>query len=344
MEPICKFFIELDMFSELDVKIRNVPQIIEHIRNDKAELHTNLSQEAINEILEDTSEPTDLDGKRRALIRDFCNIIEKTPTIKSAKEFYTKAEDDPSYYHKKQPNSIFFTTKSKQEREFFRNRYGIWMIGSEDLHYKNFIPYRYDFHPGNVIGEALDGWSTIREKVQIFPSSSMVVIDNYITSIDEDTNEYYGLANLSSLINNFVSKELLISDYSILIVTQGYASNELKSKLRSWIESIKVNYPKIKIQFLFSRNTLEHDRWIFFNYGFLDSGKGFKIFEPNSNIVYNEKRNYKDYHFNACKYICEYSEGETLLGRAHNILKCVEELYKREGKYILGDKIDLNIL
>jgi hypothetical protein len=219
MESTSKLFIEQDMFSEFNAKLGNVPQIKLHIKYGKAEVHTNLSQEEINKIMDDTSEPSDAESKRRAFIRDFCALVQQENVIKPAKEFYIKAAEDPSYYHKEQPNSIFFTTKSKLERERFMNGYGIWMIGREELDCEYFIPYVNDFHPGNIIGEESDGWSAIRKGVRIFPSSSMVVIDNYITSIDEDTQEYYGLANLSSLINNFVSKELLISNYSILIVT-----------------------------------------------------------------------------------------------------------------------------
>lgn len=344
--PKSKFFIETDMFSELSTKMSDVPEIKKHIKYDKAEVYTDMSQDELIDIMCDSSEPTDSEGKRRAFIRDFYAIMQKESGPKPAKEFYTKASEDPSYFHQKEPNSIFFTTKSKEDREKLMNGYGVWMIGREDLNDTFLDPYRDDFTPGKIVGTALDGWSTVREKVREFPSSSMVVIDNFITSVDEKTNEYYGLSNLSSIIHNFVSKDLLIN-YNILIVTQQpYVPKELKTKILSWIEGIKEQYPKLKVQFLVSRNTLEHDRWIFFNYGNFDSGKGFRIFEPNSNVVYFDGS--KEYHFNAYKYISECTtEGVTLLERAHGILNYILKLYRTIGNstFILGDKnLDISIL
>jgi hypothetical protein len=175
----------------------------------------------------------------------------------------------------------------------------------------------------------------------------MVVIDNFITTIDQNTNEYYGLDNIKSIIKNFVSEQLQIDQYSVLIVTQKpFISSSFSEFLINWIQGIKTEFPKIRIQFLVSNNTPEHDRWIFFNYGNFESGKGFKIFEPQSNKVYFEGN--KPYHFSASKYISQCSQsGTSPLERAQDILQYVRRLYRRIGydTYSIGDdNLDISIL
>lgn len=117
--------------------------------------------------------------------------------------------------------------------------------------------------------------------------------------------------------------------------------------LLEWINVIKADFPKIKIQFIVSRNTPEHDRWIFFNYGNFESGKGFKIFEPQRNKVYFEG-NDKPYHFSASKYISKCSlTGTSPLENAHDIIHYVQELYEGRGydTDIIGDEsLDISIL
>ena len=82
------------------------------------------SGDELIDIMCDSSEPSDAEGKRRAFIRDFYAIMQTESGPKPAKEFYTKVEEDPLYYYKKEPNSIFFTTKSKADRERIMNGYG----------------------------------------------------------------------------------------------------------------------------------------------------------------------------------------------------------------------------
>ena len=345
--PKSKFFIETDMFSELSTKMSDVPEIKKHIKYNKADVYTDISQDELIDIMCDSSEPTDAEGKRRAFIRDFYAIMQTESGPKPAKEFYTKVEEDPLYYYKKEPNSIFFTTKSKADRERIMNRYGVWMIGSEDLNDTLLDPYNDDYKPGKVFGEEEDGWASIKKRIGVFPSSCMVVLDNFITAIDQNTNEYYGLDNLRSIIYSFVPLQQKIEQYSVLIVTQQpYVSPGFREMLLKWIKDIKADFPKIKIQFIVSKNTPEHDRWIFFNYGNFESGKGFKIFEPQSNKVYFEGN--KPYHFSASKYISQCSlTGTSPLERAHNIIHYVQKLYKRRGydTHIIGDEnLDISIL
>lgn len=345
--PKSKFFIESDMFSELSTKMSDVPEIKKHIKYEKAEVYTDMSQDELIDIMCDSSEPTDSEGKRRAFIRDFYAIMQKECGPKPAKEFYIKASEDPSYFHLKEPNSIFFTTKSKDDREKLMNGYGVWMIGREDLNDTLLDPYCDDYKPGKVFGEEEDGWTSIKNKVGVFPSSCMVILDNFITAVDPKTSEYYGLDNLKSIIKNFVSEQLQIDKYSVLIVTQQpFVSSSFRELLLNWIKDIKTDFPKIRIQFLVSKNTPEHDRWIFFNYGNFESGKGFKIFEPQSNKVFFEGN--KPYHFSASKYISQCSQsGTSPLERAHDILQYVKKLYRRIGydTYCIGDdNIDISIL
>jgi hypothetical protein len=99
--PKSKFFIETDMFSELSTKMSDVPEIKKHIKYNKAEVYTDISQDELIDIMCYSSEPTDAEGKRRAFIRDFYAIMQTESGPKPAKEFYTKVEEDPLYYYKK---------------------------------------------------------------------------------------------------------------------------------------------------------------------------------------------------------------------------------------------------
>lgn len=343
-----RFFIETDMFGELSTRISDVPEIKKYIKYGKADVYTDITEDELTEIMCDYHEPIGNEDKRKAFIRDFYAIIQKESGPKPAKEFFSKVKDNPIYYFKDEPNAIFFTTKPMAERESIMDNYGVWMIGNEDLNDTFLEPYIDDFEPCTMFGAERDGWASIREKVGRFPSSSMIVIDNFITAFDNETKELPGLANLRSIIDNFVSERLLVDSYNILVVTQQRSVNHyLRRDILSWIGKLKRDYPKIKIQFLFSSQTPEHDRWIFFNYGSFECGKGFRIFEPSSNIVHYEG-NYKPYHFSASKYISQCSlSGKTPLERAHSIMEEVCNLYKRDdvGTIIIGDEIlDFSII
>lgn len=335
-----RFFIETDMFSELSTRISEVPEIKKYIKYNKADVYADISEEELEEIMCDYHEPVSNEEKRKAFIRDFYAVIQKESGPIPAKDFYNKVKDDPSFYFKDEPNSLFFTSKPIVERESIMDEYGVWMIGKEDLNDTFLESYDDDYEPGSRFGENIDGWANIREKVGKFPSSSMIVIDNFIASWDSRVNELCGLANLKSIIDNFVSDRLLIDSYNILIVTQQKSvCQNLKRDIIRWINSVKLTHPKVKIQFLLTRQTPEHDRWIFFNYGSFECGKGFRIFEPSSNIVHYDGN--KPYHFTASKYISQCSlSGKTPLQRAQSILNEVWKLYHSDdGTIIIGDKI-----
>lgn len=340
-----KFFIETDMFSELCTKIHDVPEIKKSIKYGKAEVFADFSEEELKTIMCDSSEPTDEESKRRAFIKALYDCVQIPTGPKSAKDFFQKARENPAYYFIEEPNSIIFTTKPKPERECIMDCYGIWMIGGDDLNDTFLESWGEDFPPYTKFGIDRDGWANIREAVGRFPSSSMVIFDNFITLADYNTKELYGLSNIKSIINNFVSSKLLIDNYNILIVSKleplsklaQYRYKDLKKRqniignICSWIRSIKQTYPKIQVQFILSSQTPEHDRYIFFNYGIFKSGKGFRIFEPGNNVVYCDGKNKDiDYHFDAIKYISDHStKGTDKLNRAYGIQAKIWNLYDK---------------
>lgn len=349
-----KFFIETDMFSELCTKIHDVPEIKKHIKYDKAEVFADLSEEELKTIMCDSSEPTDDGSKRHAFIKALYDCVQRVDGPKSAKDFFQKARENPAYYFIEEPNSIIFTTKPKPERESIMDGYGIWMIGGDDLNDTFLESYGEDFPPYTKFGIDRDGWENIREAVGRFPSSSMIIFDNFITVADKKTRELYGLSNIKSIIDNFVSNKLVIDSYNILIVSKlkplreeaYYRNKDLtirKNIIRNiciWIRHIKQTFPKIKVQFILSSHTPEHDRYIFFNYGIFTSGKGYRIFEPGSNVVYcdentedTEEEETKDYHFDAIKYISDHStKGTDKFNRAHKIQAKIWNLYDKSWK------------
>lgn len=348
-----RFFIETDMFNELAKNISEVPQIKKFIKDDKADVFTDLDANELFEIMCDIKEPTNIDGKRKAFIRDFYALVQKESGPKPAKDFFNKAAENPLYYHLLEPNSIFFTKKSTDVRVDLMEAYGIWMIGPNDLTDTLLDIYSEDIDPHNrYFGEKGDGWTTIRNQIGYIPSSCLVLIDNFITSKDKLTNNFYGLSNIKSIIDNFVSRKRKIN-YSILIVAQNEPHDLILHEiLISWIKKVKEKHKNLSIQFLISRNTPEHDRWLFFNYDYIYSGKGFRIFKPNSNEIIKDNRyNVKTYHITGPKYISEnYKGGFSSKRKALNILQYVQTLYdetlqgKRTDSVIIGDNnISINL-
>ena len=191
------------------------------------------------------------------------------------------------------PNALFLRDCSKEEAKAIREKYGVWVLNSEEMSNKRLFElfsFGYSFEPREKYGSGNNGWASIisQNKLVVPPSNSLVIYDNHL--LDTDRNGIIvGLANLIHLFDAILPHNLDANmTYYILVMCPGTnRENDMTRVVEKWKEEVLAYLKRqytIAIEFVFSKKVI-HERILFMNHAYIKTEKGFKIFFPYSNVA-----------------------------------------------------------
>lgn len=192
------------------------------------------------------------------------------------------------------PNAFFLRDCSVQDAQTLRNKYGVWVISKDEVSNRMFegFSYKDSFEPRTLYGTSKNGWANIfsSNNLNLPPSNSLVLYDNHL--LDNTLGgKNVGLSNLTHLLDAVLPQNLDSTlSYYILIMCPKNNEEVNYPKVVQWLtdvqNEVKRNY-RIAIEFVLARQII-HERILFMNYAYIETGKGFKVFCPYSNRVYGD--------------------------------------------------------
>lgn len=268
-------YIGKDALEEVVVCDDEYPNL-HHIFNHHAVICVNLTDDELDEILEDE------ESELTQLSKNDVKII-------ALSDYFTALQEDRSMVVDK-PRAMFFFDISKAEADKISSEYGI-LVQSEKEIDDNVLQLSFKKSPdkGDNFSGTRDGWSNLLFGQKLPPSNSLIITDNYLLQ-NEDKDKNIGFENLKMILNAIMPKALSTT-YHLLIVSpmpqkiRPEKADQLNGQLKAYLKTIR-DYD-IQLEFVF--NDTIHPRKIISNYFVLTCDKGFKLFHPvNTTTIYDD--------------------------------------------------------
>jgi len=194
--------------------------------------------------------------------------------------YFTSIEKDSSIIQEK-PFSVFFFDKPKADTEKLQKDYGVLVISKETILDSILTASYYrDLSKGEVCEDnELIGWHELL-KIELPPSNSAVLLDNYIFK-NSEKGKNVGIANLIQLFDSLLPQNLSIP-YHITIISEhhDYSQTWQDDIRKELIEAItKLRTYVFEIELLFQESEEYHKRFLITNYTNGSCDKGFGMFK-----------------------------------------------------------------
>ena len=223
---------------------------------------------------------------------------------------------DTISFDKQMKNSVFFSSASKEKRDFNSSLYGVLILGEEDIFSFSFY-IKEKKYP--ILKNQRISWS------EIIPacfnvSNSLIIADKYLLKDTATIEE-----NLIQLLDKLLPKHLPYC-YPIIIYTFDLG-NQGKKKfgyLKNRIKEIRSNLDFCLSIYMIRKNDI-HDRNIITNNIYIECGGGF-------DLIKREKSSKTTNIHSAYPFLVQGNSGETYRESYYNFISTISEIEKRNFK------------
>lgn len=183
----------------------------------------------------------------------------------------------------------YIVRKEPEEIKEIENSYGIFINSNKSINDNLFnFKFKRGFDKGEKISGNDNGWKNLLNDFVFPPSNAMIISDDHLFD-NEKWGKNVGLCNILDFIGIALPKHLDVPYHLLLMCSAPPKSqekaDEMISSINEYIQNKSLDY-QVNLYVVFS-NAI-HKRIIISNYYILVCDKGFKIFNPNSNIIYDD--------------------------------------------------------
>lgn len=320
-------YIERDALEEIIICDDDYPNL-NHIFNNHAIVLVDLTDPELTELLEDDESA-------------ICQLNKNDVAIYALEDYFALLKDDNSSLEDK-TRAMFFLDISKEQADALSEKYGIIVqsVHSIDdsvlqLSFKKNLDKEDD-----VSGCSNNGWNNLLTTLNLPPSNSMIITDNYLLQNDVG-GESVGFENLKLILDAILPKTLGVV-FHLLIVTpmplkiSPEKANQLYGKLKAYLKTIR-NY-EILLEIVFNKTI--HPRKIISNYYVLVCDKGFQLFHPRKTTQVNQEN---EITLTSVLHDTSRYCGDTVFVISYKDIAKIKEVCQNTTKQVLGAVQDPSI-